>query len=191
MTEYGIKIKNALDAIRQMHSDARKLLSDCDGTIGGNSIYGNTVTRELTRSIHGDNYMAESLYRYYDKQDDEKQETFGLVEGLNIYFFTKEDGIEDEPLLIASQIKYNLPSGKTLKDQNNEWDIWFAYFKWCEERTSDVLTPTPDADGRIQWIKLISIPLFEVTGMSAVVKLMDRLRNTAPVANESNGDPTV
>jgi hypothetical protein len=176
MTDYGKIIGNALHAVRRMHSDASKLLQDCDGTIGKGraSIYGSYVTRGLTAHVRANHYMAEGLYRLYDATKDDP----GLVEGVSIYFLDEKSGA-DEPVLFVGQIKYHVEQDAPIKNVSKEWDLWDSFFSWSDQQTFDeILTPCdPDESGRIEWVKVIAVPLYSVENMEVVVGLMDRVRH--------------
>jgi hypothetical protein len=67
--DYGKKIAKAFEAIYQLHNDVARLLQDCDGTIGKGkpSIFGSTVTRDLSQAVYNPGrWMPAVLYRYYD-----------------------------------------------------------------------------------------------------------------------------
>ena len=175
MTNYGKKIGNALQAVRRMHSDASRLLQDCDGTIGKGraSIYRSSATRDLTHSVRANHYMAEGLYRLYDAADEDP----GLVEGVSVYFFD-EDRLVDEPVLIVGQIKYHAEPDSPIKASSKEWDLWDAFFTWSDQRVfNEVLVALLDDNGRIERVTLIAVPLYSVDNMNVVESLMKRVRD--------------
>jgi hypothetical protein len=176
-TEYGKQITTAFRAVYQLFEEISRLLQDCDGTVGHGktSLFGNVVTRALSRSIDNPGaWFASNLYRYY-----EAGEAFpGIVEGLNIYLWD-EPALYEEPLLIAGQIKYHLGEGESVKDVCNEWDVWKAYFKWCDNRrVDDVISfrRSSDEEGRTEWFKLCAIPLYSIKSIEQVGQLMERVR---------------
>jgi hypothetical protein len=174
MTEYGLKIGKALSAVRTMYADASKLLQDCDGTIGKGrtSIYGSYVTSGLTYHVRAKHYMAEALFRLYDAGEG----VAGLVEGVSIYFLDQKDRAA-EPILIVGQVKYHIEQEATIKSVSGEWDLWYAYFDGCESQAFDeVLAPEPNDTGRIEWVKVIAVPLYSVANMDVVVDLMNKVR---------------
>src|SRR5438128_10314836 len=121
MNDYGRKITKAFQAILEVHRSASRLLLDCDGTIGRgrSSIFGNVVTRDLSKSVNDpDLWMPCGLFRFYAKD-----EMPGLVDGLTIYYWNNPPLCE-EPLLIAGRIKYR--EGSVCE----AWDLWYTFFKW-------------------------------------------------------------
>jgi hypothetical protein len=175
--DYGKKISKAFEAIYQLHLDASKLLQDCDGTIGKGrqSIFGNIVTRDLSRAIYEPGtWMPAGLYRFYDAS----AEILGLVEGLAIYYW-EHPPLHDEPLLILGQIKYRVEERSTIRSVCKEWDLWYAYFEWCENpRVNDVIAFKRDVDeeGRTEWFKLCALSLYSIKSMEDVEQLMARVR---------------
>lgn len=60
----------------------------------------------------------------------------------------------------------------------DEWDLWYAYFKWSDRRVVDeVLVPAPQTKGRIEWAKVIAVPLYSVQSIDHVLQLLERVRS--------------
>lgn len=119
-TDYGTRVAGALQAVCQLHSDTSRFLVDFHNNrlrFGWTSVFGNTVTRDLTASLPTPFWMAEGVYRYYMKESEP-----GLLEGVTISFFNHQ-GKSKEPLLLAAQIKYRLLAGDQIKDICKSWDI--------------------------------------------------------------------
>jgi hypothetical protein len=173
--DYGKRMGLALRAVRQMHSDTSKLLQDCDGTIGKGrpSVFGKTVTADLTYQINALQWMAEGVYRYY------VVEPPGRVEGLCACFICA-NGHEDfdQPILVVGQIAYSVADGQSLRDVCDAWDLWYAFLNWNEDRRlGEVLWPVPESDGRIEAVKVIGVPLYTVKGIQMVNDLMEQVRS--------------
>lgn len=174
--EYGNKIGTALRAIRQMHSDTSRLLQDCDGTIGRHrpSVFGSNATRDLTYQFNAAQWMAEGVYRYYDAADVEA----GLVEGITTAFIDKvKPERPEEPLLIVGQIKYKVEDGKAIAETCLGWDLWNVYFDGLPAaKTGTILFTKGWQTGRVDWVKLIAVPLYSVSSMAVVEELMAKVR---------------
>jgi hypothetical protein len=175
--DYGKMMGNAIKAVARMHSDTSKLLQDCDGTIGKGreSVFGNNATRDVTSLVKAEMWMAEGVYRYYDASDKRK----GLVDGITACFHDVEKHSLVEPLLIFGRIQYHLDADDAIRDVCKGWDLWYALIDWADPfELHQVLTPVPpelDAD-RIEWLRLIAVPLYSVKSMDDVVRLMKTVR---------------
>lgn len=180
-TEYGTKMAGALKAVAQMHSDTSKLLQDCDQEIGKGrpSIFGSYATRDLTYNFQADFWMAEGVYRYY-------QAGPALVDGVTVAFFhasEPDDPRSDtEPLLLVARIQYaTAGDGASSKGNCKEWDIWHMYFDWVPDRKlGQILSVGRAGDGRIEWARLIAVPLFSISRIEDVAALMSRVIDAAP-----------
>lgn len=176
--DYGKKMANAAKAIRQMHLDTSKLLRDCDGAIwqGKPSIFGNTVTKDLTYHVEATQWMAEGVYRWYE---DPSQP--GLAEGITACFVhAGAPEMIDEPLLLVGRIKY-LGTNASLDDLCDEWDLWEAYMTWLPDReTGKVLSPTPPAKKPIEWVRILAVPLYSIRKIEDVRDLVDQVRKSIP-----------
>lgn len=156
-----------------MHSDTSRLLQDCDGTIGRNrpSVFKNSVTRDLSYHVHTTHWMAKAVYRLYDASEEGR----GLVEGITIDFSV--DGLFNQPLLIVGQVLYVQAADASVTDACKQWDLWEAFFNWSAERTlKSVLMPESQDTGRIEWVKLMAVPLYEIEKMADVERLMQKVR---------------
>jgi hypothetical protein len=167
---YGRQMHTALQAVAQMHKDVIKLFNDCDGTIGGGRkpVFGNTVTRNLTRSIFTSYWMAEGVYRYWPSEKDPS-----VIEGLTACFIAPEK--MDEPLLLVGRIHYNA------NDQSGcqEWDLWGAYFERGHDRPIGTVIQSQADGDRIVWSRVIAVPLFSIDSADDAAALMERLRHEA------------
>lgn len=176
-TEYGKQITTAFRAVYQLFQEISRLFQDCDGTIGKGkrSLFGNVVTRDLSWSIDNPGqWMAAALYRFYDAGET----LSGLVEGLTVYLWDDPD-LAEEPLLICGQIRYRLGADQKVESLCKEWDLWKAYFKWCENpRLDEVIAfhQIADEGGRTEWCKVCAVPLYSIKSIDQVTELMERVR---------------
>jgi hypothetical protein len=175
--DYGKKITKAFEAIYQLHQDVARLLQDCDWTIGKGkqSVFGNVITKDLSQSLVNPGlWMPAALYRWYDASRDSP----GLVDCVTVYYWS-DPPKHEEPLLILGQIKYHVEEGSLVGSVCKAWDLWQAYFEWCNNRRlDDVIAFKLDAEaaGRTEWFKLCAVPLFSVKSMEDVERLMSRVR---------------
>ncbi len=177
--DYGKRVGTALRAVRQLHADASRLLSDCDGTIGKRrEVCGgrNTGTERLS-SLLGERWMPEGAYRCYGPAAGEPA---GQVDAVCLCFFG-ETVAKDEPVLIAGRIEYALDPGQGLEAVWSGWDVWYLLSHNCPERTHGaVLTGGPVTwtdDGKaFTGFRLIAVPLYSITSTDDVVALMERVR---------------
>jgi hypothetical protein len=175
--DYGTRMGNALRAVRQMHSDAARLLQDCDTTIGsGRKSIFDMATRDLTWKVDATQWMAEGVYRYYDASD----QMPGLVEAVLVAFIDRDKPERpEEPLLIVGRIKYGVDTSlQTAVHPCEEWDLWYAYFDWYgrQESVGRPVMLGPRSQRQIEWVKFFAVPLYSVTGMDVVVRGMETVR---------------
>jgi len=175
--DYGKKIGKAFEAIYQLHEDASKLLSDCDSVIGKGKapLFGSVITKDLSKAVYDPGkWMPYGVFRYYDASI----ELPGIAEGVLIYFWDEAPKPE-EPFLIVGQIKYVLDTEESVASVCNCWDLWYAFVKWIKSRpANEVITGLDAGDGRIEWFKLILVPLFAIQSMEQVAIMMDKVRQT-------------
>lgn len=163
--DYGKRVGMALRAVRQLHADASRLLSDCDGTIGkGRRVCtkGYAATGGLS-TLLGGNWMPEGAYRCY--ATDTRP---GRVEAVCLCFYG-EVVAGDEPVLIVGQIDYRLDAGQELQELCDGWDLWYMLADNCPERThGKVLSGGPltwqDEGKSFDGFRLIAVgrPMFEI-----------------------------
>jgi hypothetical protein len=185
MTEYGIKIAAALKAIVQMHSDTSRLLVDCDKHIGKGrpSVFGSYATRDLTYSYKASFWMAEGVYRYYPSGPN-------VMDGITVVYHSAlpstDPRSETEPMLLVGRIQYSSASivnpseSGALKGKCDEWDLWNLYFAWCKRECGKVVECQLVDNGRIEWGRLIAVPLFSVDNIEVVVRLVDEVAAASP-----------
>lgn len=168
-TDYGKKIGQALKAIAKMHSQVSQLLLECDGLFPRYTPVFTTATKDLTRSVHADFWMAEGVYRYWFRESSN-------VIGVTAMFHPWEGELE-EPLFVVGQIDY-ASSGSEAKEQCAPWDLWYAVMEWapkplCMGEAIDLLNP--EEEGRIQNMKFIAVPLFQIESLDDVRSLFRKV----------------
>lgn len=195
--EYGKKMSLALAAVRRMHGDVSKLLVDADAAVGKGKViaYGSYATQDLTYSYKADFWMAEGVYRFYATKPPADQT---VVEALTVRFFDLEDRIA-EPFLLVGQLKYQLAAGQTAVEYLNDkatrpekpwWHLWYAYAGWSDGRKPGEVLVGTRRERNVAWFKVAGVPLYTITLMDDVVKLMDRVRaaEVPPAAANSVAD---
>lgn len=176
MNDYGKRVGNAFNAIYRLHLDTGKLLQDCDGSIGKGltSLFGNVVTRDLSKAIYDPGFwMPGGVYRFYDASKSGQ----GLVEGVTIYYWDAPP-LHDEPLFILAQMKYRVGDGDSAEPPDcREWDIWESYFTWnTDHQCGKVIRLNDVGDGRLEWVKVISAPLYSIKSIKDVEQMMSKVR---------------
>jgi hypothetical protein len=178
--DYGQRVGQAFQAVCQVFEDTSRLLQDCDGTIGKgrSSLFGNVIIERLSRAIYEPLYwMVSNAVRCYDAGD----QLPGLVEAINVYFWDKPPQ-HDEPLLLLGRIKYLVSADTPVKSVARWWDLWHAGFKWGGALRLGEVVPLPgqalppEDEGRIEWLKMLAVPLFSVSSIAEVERLMERVR---------------
>jgi hypothetical protein len=177
--DYGQRVGMALKAVRQLHEDASRLLSDCDRVLAkGKRVCTRTyaATGGMSSLLNG-SWMAKGAYRCYAAAPDKQP---GLVEAVCLCFFG-EIVARDEPLLIAGQISYRLDAGQGLADVCDGWDLWYLFANDCPERRYDeVLWSGPltwqEGGKSFDGFRLLAVPLYSIKSLDDVVALMNRVR---------------
>jgi hypothetical protein len=124
------------------------------------------------------------VYRYYPVGPN-------TVDGVTVTFHyagtPTDPRSESEPLLLVGRIQYSSltgadpPDAATSKGRCAEWDLWYLYFEWGEDReTNKVLSRGLADNGRVAWARLIAVPLFTVDNIEAVVRLSDEVIGCSP-----------
>lgn len=179
-TEYGEKLALALRAVWQLHSDTGKFLVDFDNKrvgIGWNSMFGNVATSSISTTLTAECWMAEGVYRYYVQAP-----ALDLVEGLLVSFFHSQQKSK-EPLLLVAQIKYRVAAGSSIKDVCKAWDIWYLYYDWNDRQDLErVISFGSLDDGRIEWAKVLAVPLYSIKRVEDADQLMAQVRRVPEVA---------
>jgi hypothetical protein len=93
-------------------------------------------------------------------------------------------------LLLVARIQYSAEGAVAkpgagdavgVKGVCREWDIWGLYFDWGQSRElGKVLAYEAIDGGRIGWARLIAVPLFSITRIEDVVRLMDEVLVSKP-----------
>jgi len=170
-TDYGKKVGQALKAVAQMHFQVGQLLSDCDKLFPDyESVFGAIATRDLTRSVNAPFWMAEGVYRYWFRESPS-------VIGVTALFHQREGGKLEEPLFVVGQIDYD-SNGQEAKDQCDPWDLWEAVMGWAPQplRMGEAINlRNPEKGGRIQNMKFIVVPLFQIESLDDVRTLFRKI----------------
>jgi len=176
-TEYGERVGMALRVVCKLHSDTTRFLRDFHNDrlrAGWQSLFGNTVTKELTAAIGQKPYwMAEGVYCYYVTHNMPNS-----VEGITVAFFDYV-GKFQEPVLLAAQIEYNVPKGTQLREVCHGWDIWDLYFTWNQTWNFGTVISLGSMDGgRIKQAKVMAVPLYSIKRVEDAEELVNTLNET-------------
>jgi hypothetical protein len=173
-TEYGEKVALALRAVLQLHSDTSKFLVDYDNMrvgLGWNSVFGNVATSSISTTVRAEWWMAEGVYRYYVKAP-----AVDLVEGLLVSFFHVPQKSK-EPLLLVAQIKYQAAADSSIRDVCKQWEIWELYYKRNDRQELEkVIAFGSLDDGRIEWARVLAVPLYSIKRVEDAEQLMAKVR---------------
>jgi hypothetical protein len=183
----GKSIAAALRAVASFHSDTSKLLVDCDKFIGRGrrSVFGNYATKDLSYNVKANFWMPEGMFRYYEAGP-------SLVDGVCVTFFNPaglmDPKLATEPVFKAARIQYRSPesstthpsgNGEALKALCDGWDIWSLFFKFAKEPSFGQVMEFNNIDsGRIEWARLIAVPLLSITRIDDA---LDVARNVGSV----------
>ena len=170
-TDYGKKMGQALKAVAIMHSQVSRLLLDCDSLFPDyESVFINYATRDLTYHVKADFWMAEGVYRYWFQQGQS-------LLGVTAMFHGLEDKLE-QPLFVVGCMDYLDITPQNVKQRCNEWDLWDAVTDWAPQppRLGQVIDLSdPDSKGRIQNMRVIVVPLFQIENLDDVKNLFRKL----------------
>jgi hypothetical protein len=158
--EYSENVAIALRAVRQLHYDTSRFLVDFDSKCSGagwNSVFGTVATSSISTILSAECWMAEGVYRYYVKVP-----ALDLVKGILVSFSHFQQKSK-EPLLVVSQIKYQLAAGSSIKNVCKQWDIWNLYYDWNDRQDLEkVIALGPMDGGRIEFARLLAVPLYSI-----------------------------
>jgi hypothetical protein len=181
--DYGPKLGKALQAVHQMHVDVTKLMLMLDKELGRKSILVR-ITEQAKFSVNGGIWMPEGMHRIYAVP-----EIPGRVEGITTVFLDLHGEPVTEPLLLVGQAQFDCPIAKDLKstlaENENVWCLWTGYLGWQEEHEYGKVVridapPTDDeADKKLRWVQVIAVPLYAISSVTDVMKLLQQARATA------------
>lgn len=173
---YGLLVANALVAVQQLHDDVSRLLQDCDGVIGKGkaSRFANAVTQDLSALLRADYWMAEAVFCYYYEADGAD----GVVDAVTACFFDAENRIP-EPFLLVGQVKYRVEANAQIPAKCQGWDLRHGYFGWWPNRTPGMAHAGRRDDDRVEWFKVVGVPLFSVRSVAHVGELLAEVQRVA------------
>lgn len=160
--EYGPRVGTALAAVRQLHSDASKLLQECDTRIapGRESMFGAYATQDLTYSYRTEFWMAEAVFRYY------RTDVPDWVHGVTVCFFDRAGRIS-EPIIIVGSLRY--PPVTEGNSACQAWDLWDCYFESKPRPDFDMLAQMMNlANGRILEARILVRRLYDLQSFDDV-----------------------
>lgn len=156
---WGVQMARALRAVREMHSDASRLLLDLDrGLLGYKSVYGSFATMDLSYDIKRGMFMAEGLLRHWVESSAKD-----TVVAVNIAFWDETAKII-EPMFIAAKLLYLEPV-PTTPDRSKAWDPWSAYLSWTTDRKPWELLEAAPPQKRADLLRVVTfaVPLSSIT----------------------------
>lgn len=87
-----------------------------------------------------------------------------------------------EPLLLVAQIKYQVAVGSSIENACKAWDIWTLYYDWNDRQDLEkVIALGSSDDGRIEWTKVLAIPLYSIKRVEDAEQLMAQVRGVPEV----------
>jgi len=92
-------------------------------------------------------------------------------------FHGLEDKLE-QPLFVVGCMDYLDITPQNVKQRCNEWDLWDAVTDWAPQppRLGQVIDLSdPDSKGRIQNMRVIVVPLFQIENLDDVKNLFRKL----------------
>jgi hypothetical protein len=70
-----------------------------------------------------------------------------------------------------------------MKNACKPWDIWKMYYDWNDRQELEKVIALGSQDnGRIEWTKLLAVPLYSIKSVEDAEKLMTQVRR---VSNDS------
>src|ERR1035438_3203857 len=184
--DYGPNLGKALQAVHQMHVDVAKLMLMLDKELGRKSILVR-ITDQAKFSVNRDIWMPEGMHRIYAVP-----QIPGRVEGITTVFLDLHGEPVTEPLLLVGQAQFDCPIAEDLKstlmENENVWCLWTGYLRWQEEHEYGNVVridapPTDDeTDKKLRWVQVIAVPLYSISSVRDVMKLLQQARTPASKA---------
>jgi hypothetical protein len=179
MSEYGKGVRKAFAAVCQVHADLSRLFSELRDREyrGWVPVFGSDVFKTGTRDFKKRVWMPAGVMQLFFRRDDPR-----LVEGLTCRFFAEEVQIE-EPILIASQIRYRKKA--TDPKAVKETDAWNILAGDGElQVTDEVRCVSPMDDDRYEWAKVKGKYVYDIQSREAVSDLIEGVRQAAVAIRE-------
>lgn len=176
--DYGRQIGQAFAAVYQLHQDVSRLLMDCDGAVGKGrrSVFGSVIAKDQSRAVYKpDGWMPYAVLRYYAGGDLPP----AVAEGLMVHFWD-ELPKPQEPVLALGRLEYRLGSSGVVDKSMKIWDLWYACFKWVDTvPIGEVVRVQPAEHERVVAVTVMAVPLYSITAVDEVGRLMGRVRPTS------------
>ena len=162
-SEKGKLMAQALKAVADLHSSTSRMLMDCDLFFrkeGQKSLFGNTVTRDLTYSVDAVMWMAEGVFRYWELGN-------GTVAAVVAMFHDKWSSPPRfaEPLVVFGRLQYKKNQEKdTGREDCQGWDLWTVAVdpKCQKDRGPQTIKPTGALADRIEEVSYCIVSPFEL-----------------------------
>lgn len=168
--DYGKQIGQAFEAIRQLHQDVSRLLTDVTAKLGDRRVNQKSVITETSWLL---NQPKRWMPFYVTLTSSGGELPPGDVE-LVMVFFWEEGDRPKEPQLILGRVRYKVPPDVKL------WDLGPACFVWGRPFEPGVVKRvTPPTHDRIECVTYVAVPLFQITSVDDVIKLMEEVRTRA------------
>lgn len=178
--DYGVKIEEALLAVRQMHADVTKLISLLDTKLNRKPVV-MKITDQWKFALDSEIWMPEGMYRIYAVPD-----VPGCVEGITAVFLNYWGEPIREPLLLVGQAQFATQTADELRtalmEGENVWFLWNAYLKWQDRRVMNEVLPVQgpndldQSDGKLRWVQVVAVPLYSIEGIEDVLALLQQVR---------------
>jgi hypothetical protein len=165
--DYGRQIGQAFAAIRQLHHDVNRLLTDVAAKLGDGRTNGTSVITGTSWLL---NQPAKWMPHYLTLTSAGGTLSPGEVELVTVSF-SEEGAHLKEPHLILGRVRYKVPPDVKL------WDLGPACFVWGAPLEPGVVKRvTPPSPDRIECVTFVAVPLFDITSVDDVLTLMERVR---------------
>ncbi len=168
--DYGKQIGKAFEAIRQLHQDVSRLLTDVAAKLGDRRVNQKSVIMETSWLLNQPNRW---MPFYVTLTSSGGELPPGEVELVMVFFWAEGDRPK-EPHLILGRVRYKMPPDIKL------WDLGPACFEWgAPIQPGVVKRVTPPDHDRIECVTFAAAPLFSIASVDDVLKLMEEVRKRA------------
>lgn len=178
--EYGKQVGQAFAAVCQLHKDVSRLLTDMVPRMGTGRVNATAVIKGTSWQLNSSDVWMPYRVSMSSAGGDLPP---NVSEFVAVYFWD-DPPKPQEPHLVLARVTYLTDEdGKTWPDF---WDADSACFEWDQPFPVGVVTrfSPPDHD-RVESVALTAVPLFDITSVDDVLKLMETVRAVANTAGTS------
>jgi hypothetical protein len=177
--DYGKQIGQAFAAVWQLHKDVSRLLTDTLARLRPSRNYNTAVFKDLSYTLHTpDGWMPYAVCVPTTGGDLPPN----VIETFLVHFWD-EPPKPQEPHLVVARLTYRMSEDGRMEPAF--WDAWEACFDWTDTFPVRLVHRDTFDDDRVESVAVTAVPLFDITSVDDVLRLVEEVRAVANAAGTS------